>query len=386
MNRTVYALIIIAVLGACSDRAVTQQPAVSCQQLTAENADQCIRLNQIQVLGTHNSYKLSPVPALIETLDEHRSGWASDIIYSHRPLTEQLQLLGIRQFELDVFADPDGGLYAEPAGALLAEDNSFLNAAEMLEPGFKVLHSQDVDYRSTCLSLKSCLQEVRDWSLANPAHFPIMILLEMKDGQRAQFGPITYTSPVAIDGQNIDQVDEEIWAVFPQAQVITPDQVRGSYSSLEEAVTKNGWPTLAESRGKVLFALDNTGSHRDAYLSESADLQGRAMFVSARPGEPSAGFIKMNDVMADFELIQSYVAAGFLVRTRADIPTSEARSGSTVRRDRALASGAQYVSTDYPEYSPFGSAYIVELPETKGHARCNPVAASADCRSEFLSE
>jgi len=386
VNKSVYALLIIAVLGACSDRAVSWQSATSCQKLTAHNSDHCIRLNQIQVLGTHNSYKLSPAPALIESLDEHRSGWASDILYSHRPLTEQLAFLGIRQFELDVFADPDGGLYAEPAGALLAEDRSFVNSAEMLEPGFKVLHSQDVDYRSTCLSLKSCLKEIHDWSIANPAHFPIMIMLEMKDAQRAQFGPITYTRPVAIDEENIFQIDEEIWAVFSRMHVITPDQVRGSYSSLEQAVTTTGWPTLAESRGKVLFALDNTGSHRDAYLSRSADLQGRAMFVSSRPGEPTAGFIKMNDVIADFELIQSYVAAGFLVRTRSDIPTSEARSGSTVRRDRALASGAQYVSTDYPEYSPFGSAYIVELPETEGNARCNPVAASVDCRSELLSE
>ena len=386
MNKTV-CTVIISLLGACGDRgALEQQSAELCQVLSAQNADQCIRLNQIQVLGTHNSYKMTPASALVDALNEYRTDWSANINYNHRPLTEQLQLLGIRQFELDVFADPDGGLYAEPAGALLVEDTNFLNSAEMMEPGFKVLHSQDVDYRSTCLSLKSCLQEVHDWSIANPAHFPILIMLEMKDAHRPPFGPIIYTSPIAIDVANIYQIDEEIWSVFSSAQVITPDQVRDSYSSLEQAVTTKGWPTLAESRGKVLFALDNTGTHRDAYLSESAGLQGRAMFVSSLPGEPTAGFIKMNDVIADFEAIQSYVAAGFLVRTRSDIPTIEARSGSTVRRDRALASGAQYVSTDYPEPSPFGSAYIVKLPETDGHARCNPVAAPTDCKSEFLSE
>jgi hypothetical protein len=384
MKRIICSVILAASLAACSDSNPAQ--ADLCQIISAQNSDSCIRLNQIQVLGTHNSYKLAPVSALVDALNEYRADWSTDIIYNHRPLTEQLEQLGIRQFELDVFADPDGGLYAQPAGALLAEDTRFVNSAEMLAPGFKVLHSQDVDYRSICLSLKSCLMEIRDWSFANPAHFPIMIMLEMKDGQRAQFGPITYTRSVAIDAKNIPQIDEEIWSVFPTGRVITPDQVRGSYSSLEEAITKSGWPTLAESRGKVLFALDNTGSHREAYLFESPDLQGRAMFVSSRPGEPTAGFIKMNDVMADFELIQTYVAAGFLVRTRSDIPTVEARSGSTERRDRALASGAQYVSTDYPEYSPFGSGYIVDLPDTDGHARCNPIAASAGCRSEYLSE
>ena len=35
--------------------------------------------------------------------------------YTHRPLTEQLGLLDIRQFELDVFADPaPGSLYQNP--------------------------------------------------------------------------------------------------------------------------------------------------------------------------------------------------------------------------------------------------------------------------------
>ncbi len=40
---------------------------------------------------------------------------ARDIEYSHRTLTEQLDEFGIRQFELDVFADPDGGLYSSRA-------------------------------------------------------------------------------------------------------------------------------------------------------------------------------------------------------------------------------------------------------------------------------
>ena len=49
------------------------------------------------------------------------------------------------------------------------------------------------------------------------------------------------------------------------------------------------------------------------------------------------------------ERIAALVRDGYIVRTRADADTFEARTNSTERRDRALGSGAQYVSTDYPE-------------------------------------
>ncbi len=57
--------------------------------------------------------------------------------------------------------------------------------------------------------------------------------------------------------------------------------------------------------------------------------------------------------------------ARYLMRTRADSPTVEARSGDTTRRDRAFACGAQYVSSDYAEVSPFGSGYIARLPRAE---------------------
>ncbi len=43
---------------------------------------------------------------------------ASDSIdYTHPPLTYQFEHQGIRQIELDVYADPAGGLYSLPIGA-----------------------------------------------------------------------------------------------------------------------------------------------------------------------------------------------------------------------------------------------------------------------------
>ena len=69
--------------------------------------------------------------------------------------------------------------------------------------------------------------------------------------------------------------------------------------------------------------------------------------------------MKLNDPIGDFDAIQADGAAGYVVRTRADADTVEARSGDTTPRDAALASGAQWVSTDYPVPDPdFGSYFV----------------------------
>ena len=82
-----------------------------CSRITLENTDECVRLNEIQLLGTHNSYHIAPAPPMLAALGSR----ARDIEYTHRPLVEQLSQLGIRKFELDVFADPEGGRFATPA-------------------------------------------------------------------------------------------------------------------------------------------------------------------------------------------------------------------------------------------------------------------------------
>jgi hypothetical protein len=57
----------------------------------------------------------------------------------------------------------------------------------------------------------------------------------------------------------------------------------------------------------------------------------------------------------------------------------QARTGDVTQRDAALASGAQFVSTDYPvPDADFGTGYLVEIPGGMP-ARCNPISAPADC-------
>ena len=69
------------------------------------------------------------------------------------------------------------------------------------------------------------------------------------------------------------------------------------------------------------------------------------------------------------------------MRTRADADNVEVETGSDDRLRAALASGAQWISTDYPGPDGArdeGSDYVAELPGFLA-ARCNPVTAPKDC-------
>lgn len=73
------------------------------------------------------------------------------------------------------------------------------------------------------------------------------------------------------------------------------------------------------------------------------------------------------------------------MRTRADEPldTVLGHNCSTSRRDRALRSGAQVVSTDFPAFgmsARWGCDYAVRM-GGRG-VRCNPVSWGEDCESE----
>ena len=338
----------------------------------------CLRLNQIQVIGTHNSYKLPVTAQIFSLLAAFDAGLASSIEYSHVPLAQQFSEQGVRQIELDVFADPEGGLYSRRVGLGVA---GVPNDAppELSEPGFKVLHIQDLDFNSSCLTFVDCLREVEDWSDDNPGHLPITILVELKDSPIPDPFDFGFTQPVAVGAAELDALDAEIRSVFQRRDLITPDDVRARRGTLEDAVLNKGWPTLTESAGKVMFVMDNGGAYRDLYREGRPSLEGRVLFTNSSPGQPDAAFVKVNSPQGNEAYIQSLVAAGYVVRTRSDEPTIEARSNDRSQLEAALASGAQWVSTDYPVpgSSPF-SPYFAAIPGGDP-ARCNPINTGPRC-------
>jgi hypothetical protein len=340
--------------------------------------DQSLRLNQIQVLGSHNSYHQRVDEPVFQQIAAFSQALADSLDYGHDPLPVQFETQGIRQIELDVFADPLGGLYASPVGLQLVSGDPAARLPALEPPGIKVLHVQDVDFRSSCATFVECLSQVKGWSGAHPGHAPLMVLVEAKDDVIPNVGGFVFVVPIPIGDAELDTIDAEIRSVFAAADILTPDDVRGTRQTLEEAVRLDGWPTLAAARGKVFFCLDNEGGVRSAYTAQHPGLVGRVMFVSAEPPAAEAGFIKLNDPIGDFDHIQDVVARGFIVRNRADADTAQSRSGDTTMREAALNSGAQFVSTDYPLPDPRFTDYAVTIPGGTP-ARCNPISAPVEC-------
>jgi hypothetical protein len=343
----------------------------------------CLSLNQIQVMGTHNSYREATTPEILAVLQALDPVLASELEYEHPPLAHQFGHQAIRQIELDVFADPEGGLYAARVG-LSAVGLPNDPPPEMFEPGYKTLHIQDIDFNTSCTTLVICLEQVRAWSDANPSHLPLAILVELKTSPIPDPFNLGFVIPVPIGAPELDELDAEIRSVFSEERMITPDDVRGTHATLEAAVRAGGWPTLDEAAGKVLFLMDNGGALRNAYRAGRSSLEGRVLFTNAVPGSADAAFVKMNEPEGNVAAIQQLVADGYVVRTRSDVPTVQARTGDTSRLQAALASGAQWVSTDYPVpgSSPF-SDYFAAVPGGNP-ARCNPVNTGPRCFSGLL--
>lgn len=113
--------------------------------------------------------------------------------------------------------------------------------------------------------------------------------------------------------------------MFSERDMITPDDLRRPGWTLEQSVRRSGWPELDRSRGTV-------------------------------------------------------------IRTRSDVPLGTVRSGDTEMLQAALASGAQIISTDFPQVgmsARYGSDYVARLPDG-GRVRCNPVNAPRSCREDRL--
>ncbi len=352
-----------------------------------------LAINHVQVIGSHNSYHLKPQPAAFDAITAVSPELAESIEYSHRPLAEQLEQFGIRQFEFDVFADPEGGLYANRVANAVIGLDPLAPEPELQLPGYKVLHTQDYDYETTCLTLVACLGEVEAWSSDNPDHLPVMVLIEVKtqsvpDAAVAEGIELTidlpWTTPLTMTPELLDALDAEIASVFSPDELLAPDDVRGDAPTLEAAVLERGWPAIDDSRGKVLVALNNTGEIRALYTDGRPSLEGRPMFTSAQPGDPDAAFVRFDDPFSDG--LADAVEAGYLVRTRTDSPTADARLNRTDDREQAFASGAHYLSTDYYEPSAyFDSPYVVAFADG-AVARCNPISAPPDCTADRLVE
>lgn len=293
------------------------------------------RMNQIQVIGTHNSYHLEP-PALVldtlSTLDPRVKEWA----YSHDSLDAQLEQ-GVRSFELDI--------------------HPYVS-------GFKVRHVPLVDDNSTCPEFMECLSTLYLWSLEHNEHVPVTILIEIKQAEALLAAEPLCNDPVQI----VQRIEDEIRTIFPSDKLVTPSWVQGNAVSLRKKLELEGWPPLKHCLGKFAFILHDRGDLRDACASAG---QNKVLFVNASPARSDGAFIVVDDPYNPE--ISALLKQNMIVRVRADSGLNVDRPDSIKRKEQALACGAQIVSTDFPpgKADP-ATGYCLSLGESTS-ARSNPV-------------
>lgn len=322
---------IIPLLGACTGAPGNGDSGDSAPWDRGPNPhalDDVLRFNHIQVKGTHNSYHLEPETVFDES---HR--------YTHPTLTEQLDLWGVRQFELDLHRTEDTDQW-------------------------HVFHLPGVDEETSCLRFTDCLAEIKAWSDDHGWHLPITIWIEPKDeidGLAADYREI--------EPEDLFALDTDIRSVFPEDRLFAPDDLRRGYDTLPAALAAEGWPLLGDMRGQVLFAMLDTGDDREAYSAETPALEGRAMFVdTSTETDAYAALVKDGSP----EDITRWVQAGFIITDNG----SRAADDDTAAEasDRAiLDAGVHHAATDLP--APVdGRSYWLDLAP-----RCNPVSAPSEC-------
>lgn len=296
-----------------------------------------LRLNQLQFIGTHNSYAKRPNWLQEFAISLVEPDTVPTLRYDHANLSTQLTE-GVRSFELDLRYHGGGQ--------------------------FSVSHVPVVGNDGTVANLELGLKEIALWSQSHPDHLPITIMLEFKEDWMFLDPSLKRFSH---DNEAMSALNQLLTDTFGET-LLTPDQVRGSESSVQAAVLgERGWPTLAESRGRVMLFMWAGEALREQYLGEFPDLHGAAVFTAARNNAGSDIAVIIHDI-PDTAAIVNYVERGFLVRTRADADLNL----DAADPESAFSSGAQVISTDYPWYAPHESGYQVSFNDGSS-VRENPV-------------
>jgi len=120
-----------------------------------------VKINEIAVIGTHNSYQLLATPQK-RALENVRSFLSSGEKGGNRnfemdTFTEQLER-GVRNLEIDIETVDDGGSVS-----------------------FIVTHKPIDDNASSAYNFAKGLEEILLWSDNNPGHLPVYLLIEPKE-------------------------------------------------------------------------------------------------------------------------------------------------------------------------------------------------------------
>lgn len=272
--------------------------------------DENIKLNDIQILASHNSYKGMSTSlgrlfvGLGDSFDEARA-----LKYGYQSITNQLNL-GIRSMEFDLRKRKDS---------------------------FMLTHVPLVDNSSVAPNFALALEEIRLYSENNPVHIPIIILMEIKTDWM-----ILDHALQDIETEELLQLDQLIKDKLGD-HLYQPSDLMVNDLTVQETVTTLGWPSVQEMLGKVIIVL-HPSNYNDRYEAIDPTMQTQAMFIGSYADDLDhdyTSFIVHNSV--DVESIQSLVEQGYIVRTRID----DSLVFDQTRYMAALSSGAQILTSDF---------------------------------------
>jgi hypothetical protein len=280
-----------------------------------------LRLNEIQMIASHNSYKKLGTGVgklfigLGDSFDE-----AHALRYGNPYLSEQLDD-GIRSFELDV---------------------------RYRRGDFEVTHVPLVDNSSVAVKLELAFAEIALWSEHNPNHIPIILLLELKDDWMMldPFLQDIGSTELAFLDQLIDeQLGDKLY---------TAGDLAGTYPTIQDRIDAESWPLVSELLGKIIVVL-HPGKWTTPYVAMHERHQDLTMFPAVsnmNVNHDYAAFVVHNDPnIANIEML---INQNLIVRTRMD---ANLMIDETMRTN-ALTSGAQLLTTDFhPSHQFEGVAY-----------------------------
>ena len=280
-----------------------------------------LKFNEISFIATHNSYQkksVSNMRKLYINVSELTLGAiaAEKGEFESQTLTQQFNC-GIRSIEMDI--------------ETIVKDNTIT---------FTCMHSPSIDMTTTCYDFSLALKEISLWSDNNPGHLPITVIIEPKEifipMQNMKFFNIDYAK----------ELDKVLRANLSD-KLFTPADMLRDYESFSEMRKADDWCKVKDMLGKVLILLHDTGV-TEKYITIDPSIKSQAMFPMLEEDDADrdcASFLLINKPE---ELIESKAkildSSNFVVRTRAD----KFAEVTQIRRENAISSGAQIVSTDYP--------------------------------------
>jgi len=273
-------------------------------------SDTSIKLNEIQMLATHNSYKKTGSDigkffvGLGDSFEEARA-----LKYGYKNLTDQFEA-GVRSMEFDL---------------------------RLRKTQFVLTHVPLVDNSSVAPDFAQALEEIYLYSSNNPNHIPIIILMEIKDDWMILDHALQVIEPEDLENLNI-LLTEKL-----KDQLYTPKMMMETGKTLKETVQTTGWPSVNSLLGKVIFVL-HPGNFTDMYYELDETLDSQPMFIGAYASgkdQDYASFIVHNN--PSVTEIAPLIQENFIVRTRIDSNLMFNQDDF----DQAVLSGAQILTSDF---------------------------------------